>query len=140
MKKMKIGIPVSVFMAAVYFGATQSMLFALVLLAYAMLAEREETRAGVNQAILVFGGIWLVQGILTVAGEVLALLNNFVGSGYLHMPYGLTSLVSLLADGLLLVFGVLALLGKDALISSKQVESAVASARSSAPASEEPKP
>lgn len=117
MKKLNIGLPVSIFAALIYFGAIINPLIPIALIAYAILAEdRAALKATITQAMVVLGISWGITGIYTVINELVSLLNNFVADGYLHMPYALNSLLVLLPDVVLLIFGVLALLGAHAVL------------------------
>lgn len=112
MKTTKFGLSISLFAAIVYFSALQVPIVSVLMLGYALLVEKtEEMRKMTCQAITVLGAVWCLTGVYSILTQIVNLLNTFVGSGYLHMPYGLSIAVNLILDAVVMLFGVLALLG-----------------------------
>lgn len=135
MKTTKFGLNISVFAAILYLGAIQTPLIPLLMLGYAVLVERTREMNRLScQAITVLGGLWLLNGVYTAVNQLVNLLNTFVGNGYLHMPYGLSSAVSLITDVVPLVFAVLAFLGNYAVLNPAAVDQAVKKVQAAAPA------
>lgn len=135
MKTTKFGLNIPVFAAILYLGAIQTPLIPLLMLGYAVLVERTREMNRLScQAISVLGCLWLLNGVYTAVTQLVNLLNTFVGNGYLHMPYGLSSAVSLITDVVPLVFAVLALLGNYAFLNPTAVGQAVKKVQAAAPA------
>lgn len=112
MKTTKFGLNISIFAAIVYFSALQVPIVSVLMLGYALLVENtEEMRKMTCQAITVLGTVWCLTGVYSILTQIVNLLNTFVGSGYLHMPYGLNIAVNLILDAVVMLFGILALLG-----------------------------
>lgn len=113
MKKMKFGLPITLFVALIYFGSLQSPLLAALMIGLIFLTEENDTaKKAALQASVVLGAVWALRGIYQLVNEVIILLNQFVGNGYLHMPYGLSSLMDLICTGVPFALGVMAFLGK----------------------------
>lgn len=113
MKTTKMGLKFSVFAAIVYFGTLQSPLIPLLMLGYVLLCEQNEEASGMAcQAVTVLGAVWLVDGVMSTLTSLIAFLNTFVGDGFMHIPFGLDRFVDLALKVVLVVFGVLAFMGK----------------------------
>lgn len=126
MNTTKTGLKLSLFAAILYFGALQSPLIPILMLGFLLLTEpAEHVGKLVSQALTILGLVWLIGGGYDLISLFVNFLNSIVGSGYLHMPYALTTFVSLLMDGVLFVFGVLALMGRYAGVSPAMLEKAV---------------
>lgn len=126
MNTTKTGMKLSIFAAILYFGALQSPLIPILMLGFLLLTEStEQTGKLVGQALTILGLVWLIHGGYDLISTLVNFLNSIVGNGYLHMPYALTTFVSLALDAVLFVFGVLALTGRYAVVSPAIMEKAV---------------
>lgn len=125
MKTTKFGLNITIFAAVVYFSAIQIPIVSVLMLGYALLVEKtEEMRKMTCQAITVLGVVWFINSVYSIITQIVNLLNTFVGSGYLHMPYGLSIAIALVLDVALLLFGLLALQGNYASFSLPVVNQA----------------
>ena len=126
MNTTKTGLKLSIFAAVLYIGALQSSLIPVLMLGFLLLAESADAVSKlISQALTVLGLVWLIDGVYSLISMFVNFLNSFVGSGYLHMPYALDILITLVLDAALLVFAVLALLGRYDILSPAAIEKAV---------------
>ncbi len=133
MKTTKFGLKITVFAALIYFCALQNAVAALLLIGYALLVESTDAMRKMScQALIVLGGVWGISSIYALLNGLVSVLNSVVGVGYLHLPYGLGNLVSLLLDGALVAFGVLALLGRYDILSPAALDKVLDKAQAAA--------
>lgn len=117
MNKTKFGLANPLYIALIYFAAMLNPILALLLIGYALLAEESDAlRKSARQALVLLLAVWAVRGAYTVLNDLIVLLNSFIPIGYLHMPYGLSALINVAADGVLAAAGVLSLFGRSGVL------------------------